>query len=378
MKKNSILIVDDEGSNIIALTHILSPEYKIYAAINGQDAIEIAEKHQPDIIVLDIVMPEVDGYKVMASLKSAATTKNIPIIFITSLTGSKDEEKGLALGAADYITKPFRDTIVKLRIRNQIKIINQTHQLIENERLIIEKEFTEKSSLAKIEFLVRMSHEMLTPMNAIMGMTQILMMSENTKQAMERLEEIDAASKRLHRLINDLLEISGSDSSALTLTYAPFSFNTMIKDIIKRIESYSLSKKQTLTYGIDPAIPMFLNGDKGRLSQVIVNILVNAIKYTYENGKVHLLVNILEEDSESVTLQIEITDDGIGIPKDKQKEIFGIFEQTSQAREKKPGGAGLGLPISKRIVEMMGGQIQVESELGAGSRFVFTCRLNKA
>ena len=123
--KNSVLIVDDESSNIMALTHILSPDYTVYAAKNGRNAIEAAEKYLPDVILLDIIMPEMDGYDVMSALKSAEKTRDIPVIFITGLGNTDDEEKGLDMGAADYISKPFSPAIVKLRIRNQVKMLNQ-------------------------------------------------------------------------------------------------------------------------------------------------------------------------------------------------------------------------------------------------------------
>ena len=128
-KKNSVLIVDDESSNIMALTHILSPEYVVYAAKNGQKAIEAAGKYLPDIILLDIVMPEMDGHAVIGALKNDEQTRDIPIVFITGLSNADDEEKGLNMGAADYISKPFSPAIVKLRVKNQIKMLNQIRMI---------------------------------------------------------------------------------------------------------------------------------------------------------------------------------------------------------------------------------------------------------
>jgi len=124
-KKNSVLIVDDENSNITKLTHILSPDYTVYAAKNGHKAIEATERYMPDVILLDIIMPEMDGYEVIKALKNAENTCNIPVIFITGLRNPDDEEKGFNLGAADYISKPFGAAIVKLRVKNQIKMLNQ-------------------------------------------------------------------------------------------------------------------------------------------------------------------------------------------------------------------------------------------------------------
>ena len=130
-KKNSVLIVDDETSNIMALTHILSQEYTIYAAKNGQDAIEAALEHTPDLILLDVLMPVMDGYEVIAALKNADKTRTIPVIFVTGLNSAQDEEKALALGAVDYISKPFSAAIVKLRVQNQIKILNYINTIEE-------------------------------------------------------------------------------------------------------------------------------------------------------------------------------------------------------------------------------------------------------
>lgn len=123
--RNSVLIVDDERANIIALTHILSPEYTVYAAKNGQDAVEVANEFLPDVILLDILMPEMDGYEVLTALKNGELTQSIPVIFVTGLGNSEDEEKGLNSGASDYISKPFSPSVVKLRVKNQLRIVNQ-------------------------------------------------------------------------------------------------------------------------------------------------------------------------------------------------------------------------------------------------------------
>jgi PleD family two-component response regulator len=199
-KKNSVLIIDDDNANIMALTNILHPEYTVYGAKNGEDGIKASEKYLPDVILLDIMMPEMDGYTVLKSLKSSEATRDIPIIFITALSYDVNEEKGLALGAADYIAKPFTAGIVKLRVQNQIKIINQM-------RLIIEKEIAEKSSRAKLEFLSKMSHDMLTPMNAIMGFTEIAKTEGISEETEECLKEIEKASNELLELLKNLLGI---------------------------------------------------------------------------------------------------------------------------------------------------------------------------
>jgi len=165
-KKNSILIVDDERTNIIALTGILESDYEIYVASDGADAIELAGNFLPDVILLDVIMPEMDGYATITALKESDKTKSIPVIFITGLNDAENEQKGLGLGAADYITKPFSSEIVKLRVLNQIKVLDQIQQLTE-------KEIDRQNSRIQMDFLSRMSHELLTPMNAIIGMMHV-------------------------------------------------------------------------------------------------------------------------------------------------------------------------------------------------------------
>ena len=209
-EKYSILIIDDEKSNIIELADILDADYDILAVRDSREALNIAERKMPDVILLDIVMPEMDGHAVIAALKNSEKTKNIPVIFITGLSETDDEKKGLSLGAADYITKPFSSEIVRLRVQNQIKMQNQM-------RLLIEKELAEKNGHDRMEFLLNMNHEMLTPMNVIMGMVQIAKMEKHSEKTTDCLNEIDAASRDLLKLINDLLSSGNSAAASLPL-----------------------------------------------------------------------------------------------------------------------------------------------------------------
>jgi signal transduction histidine kinase len=370
MKKNSVLIVDDEADNITILSLILEPEYTVYTANKGKQAIEIAEEHIPDVILLDILMPEMDGYEVITTLKNSEITKNIPVIFITGLSDDDDEKKGWLLGASDYITKPFSKTIVKLRVQHQVKIINQT-------RMIIEKELIEKVNRTKIGILLRMNNEMLTPMNAIIGVTQILKMTCESDELAENLGEIEAAAYRLLELINDLLDISDSNDKVLTLNETVFSFDEMFLDVLKRIGGNVTKKKHSLTFDIASSMPELLIGDEKRLAKVICNLLMNSVWFTPENGTIHFSANVINDDKDRITLQVEITDNGIGIPKEQQNIIFDIFEQADISTTRDHDGIGLGLPISKLIVEMMEGKLTVESEVDKGSKFTFTCKIKK-
>ena len=369
-KKNTILIVEDEEQYILALTKILRPEYTVYAVKDGRDAILNAEKIQPHVILLDIIMPEMDGFAVMEALKASDKTEHIPIIVISGLSEIGDELKGLSMGAVDYITKPFTQDIVKLRVKNQMKILNQMN-------LIIEKELAEKSSRTKIEFLTNMSHEMLTPMNAIMGMTKIAQMGINPERTVDCLNEIDSASKQLLSLINNLLDISVYNEESIILVDSVFSLNIIFRDIININNARLNNRNHIIIHNIDPSIPMLLIGDEKRLSQVISNLLDNAIKFTPEGGKINLSARMLEECKGAITLQIEVKDSGIGITKEDKENIFKLFEKADNSLTTSHKGSGLGLTISKKIIEMMGGKIHVESEPGKGSIFTFTCKLQE-
>lgn len=375
IKKNSILVADDQNSNIAALTHILGPQYTIYAAKNGLSAIKTAKENLPDLILLDILMPEMDGYEVLSVLKSLEETKDIPIIFITGLSNIEDEKKGLSLGASDYITKPFSSAVVKLRVNNQIKIINQM-------RLITEKERAEKSSRTRIDFLARISHEMLTPMNAIMGLAQVLKIQLSKAYGIpdgvkKSVDEIEMASNYLLGLIHDLLDVSGRQKGTFTLRNTAFSLDNTFKNISERVAGDLTKKQQVLTLNIDPLIPSPLVGDEDRLAQVITNLIINAIKFSPECSTICSSAYLLDENEATVTLKIEVIDNGIGISKEQQNVIFNLFEQVDESMTKAHGGIGLGLPISKRIIEMMEGNIWVESEIGKGSKFTFTCKVQK-
>ena len=366
-KNNTVLIVDDEESNIFALTHILSPLYTILVVKDGQDAIEVSQEQQPEVILLDIVMPEMDGYSVLAALKASDITKNIPVIFITGLSAPDDEEKGLALGAADYIIKPFSPAVVKLRVQNQMQLIDQTRQ-------IIAKETAEKISHARSEFLSRMSHEMRTPMNAIMGMTSIMQSGATDSKQSEMLEKIAVASEQLLKIIDNVLDLYDIEDNKLRLTDAPFDFGDMIDRALAKAGKSAEAKGQMLTNNIDPSIPDAIIGDESRLEQVIDSLLSNAVKFSPERCAVGLNAYARGVEGDALTIQIEVADNGIGMSAQEQKALFIPFEQAYGGVDRKYGGAGMSLAISQYIVGLMGGEIEVDSQQGKGSVFSFTAK----
>jgi PAS domain S-box-containing protein len=239
------------------------------------------------------------------------------------------------------------------------------------------REAAETASRSKSEFLSNMSHEMRTPMNAIIGMTSIGKMSGDAERKDYCLNKIEDASTHLLGVINDILDMSKIEAGKFDLSPEAFKFERMLRRAVNVINFRAEEKRQNFSVHIDKDIPEILIGDDQRLSQVITNLLGNAVKFTPECGSVRLCARLLGEEDGVCTLRIEVSDTGIGISALQQTRLFNSFEQADSSTSRKFGGTGLGLTISKSIVEMMGGRIWIESELGKGSVFAFTVRMRR-
>ena len=250
-----------------------------------------------------------------------------------------------------------------------LKNITQSKMLIEA---------TQAASRAKGEFLSHMSHEIRTPLNAIIGMINIGMSTDDIEKKDYCFERADSASKHLLGLINDVLDMSKIESDKFELSYSEFDFEKMLMNVANVASVRAEEKQQNFVVNFNKGVPAYIKGDELRLSQVITNLLTNAIKFTPEKGTVTLGIEKIEDIGGEVRLRIEVADTGIGISREQQERLFTSFSQADASITKKFGGTGLGLAISKRIVELMGGEIWVESELGQGAKFIFTMQVKKA
>jgi len=232
----------------------------------------------------------------------------------------------------------------------------------------------ESANQAKSSFLATMSHEIRTPLNAIIGMTAIYKTAESIERKDYTLGKIEDASKHMLRIVNDVLDMSKIEANKLELLKLEFSFGKMLQKVTSVISFKVDEKKQKLIVNVDKNIPVLLVGDDQRLVQVIMNLIGNAVKFTPEKGEIRLNAAILGKTDGICELRIEVADTGIGIAPDQHKRLFDPFEQAETGTSRKFGGTGLGLVISKRIVELMGGKIWIESELGKGARFIFTIK----
>jgi len=235
----------------------------------------------------------------------------------------------------------------------------------------------ESANLAKSHFLANMSHEIRTPMNAIIGMTNIAKATQSVERKDYALGKIGDASKHLLGIINDILDMSKIEADKLELHPIAFNFEDMLKKTINIINFPIIERHQKFTVYIDENIPRALKCDDQRLSQVITNLLSNAVKFTPENGTISLKTELLSDDGGTIVLKFEVSDTGMGMNEEQQSRLFHPFEQAESSTTRKFGGTGLGLTITKRIVEMMGGEISVVSAPGEGATFTFTIRAEK-
>jgi len=235
------------------------------------------------------------------------------------------------------------------------------------------KNAADAAAMSKSVFLSNMSHEIRTPLNAIIGMTAVG--KAGGASAEDALDKVENASQHLLGIVNDILDMSKLESGKLELANEFFNFKEMIERVVNIVGVSTQDKQQELNIFVDEKIPEVLVGDDQRLTQVVMNLMGNAVKFTPKQGKISLNANLIKKDDEACTLEINVTDSGIGISPEQQTSLFSAFFQAESNTSRKFGGTGLGLAISKNIIDLMNGNIHVVSELGKGASFVFTVEM---
>lgn len=372
-----VLVVDDIEQNVMLLEAYLSlQKYRVIKAYNGEEALKLVEQEPPDIILLDVMMPGIDGYEVCRRLKNNPKTQFIPIVMVTALQDVEDKIKGIESGADDFISKPFNKEELFTRVKSLLRIKHLYDQLEQSYRTVAEKNEQLIALDRMKDGLTHMIvHDLKNPLTAIMGYLRIVtakLLGELTDKQLESLTAAFRNSEYLLNMIANLLDISRMEDGQLKLKYETFPIREIVEQNINGLKVLADPEKKTLRMDIPEDLPD-LEADKGLLYRVITNLISNAIKHTYsEKGQITTTAAV---DQQKKIMQINVIDNGEGIPKEYQNKIFDKFMQVETKKLGKKFDTGLGLTFCKLAVEAHGGKIWVESEPEKGSTFSFTIPL---
>jgi len=387
--KRKILIIDDSLVKLEITKRALADKYDLLMASSGMEGLSVLENEKPDLILLDIEMPEMDGYEVMKKITSIKKLKNIPVIFFTSRSDEESELYGFSLGAVDYITTPFSPPRLLKRLELHMSLVQQKNELsdfnVKLKKLVDERTYDLQKALiaaqaadkAKTTFLANVSHEVRTPLNSIIGFSELAYNDDSLNRTRSYIGKTLENAGWLLDIINNILDIPNIESGKITLEKIPFDLNDLLEYCSTVAASIAEEKGLSLLSGDTAAIEKKLIGDPMRLRQVIISLLSNAVKFT-NIGTVELLASVLESNKKNVTICFEVKDSGIGISPEQIEKICEPFIQADNSIKRKAGGIGLGLTIAKSIVESMGGKLTVESEPGIGSKFGFSLTFDYA
>lgn len=367
-----ILVIDDHQSNLISIKATIEsfvPDCEIIITQSAREGFVLAQKEAPDIILLDVVMPEMDGYTMCRELKADARTKQIYVILISTFqTNSDSKVKGFGAGADAYLTRPIEQAELAAHLTAMLRIKRTEQQLQE----ALEK--ANESDRLKSVFLATMSHELRTPLNAIIGFSSLLDPNTSRKEVEQYARTIHDNGNHLLRLVEDLFDITLIESGELKLKKEEVSVRELLEDLeeIAKGEQIQLAKDK-INILIDPICRLYdhrLITDSSRFKQIMVNLIKNALKFTQE-GTIEF--GYREEKMENrQQLTFFVKDTGIGISPEIQKLIFEPFLQAEDTYTRSYNGAGIGLFISKQLATLLGGEMWLESKEGAGSTFYFT------
>ncbi|WP_129718142.1 response regulator [Pedobacter sp. SYP-B3415] len=382
MEKINVLLVDDRPENIVALEALLErPDINIISTTLPNEALRICWEKDIAIALIDVQMPEMDGFELVEILKSNPRTQEILFIFVTAISKeTKYAVKGLNAGAVDYLYKPLDPFVTSAKVDSFIQLVRvqrelrQKNALLEKARkdLTIAKEDAEQGKRTKENFLANMSHEIRTPINGIIGLVSLLQKSDLPPAEQEMLELLKVSSDSLLGVINDILDLSKIESGKFRISLSENDIKKVCEAVINLLNIRAREKEISLDFVHDAALPQTVMLDSLRLNQILMNLIGNAIKFTGSGGSVSLHTRLLDKKGNNVQVQFVVTDTGIGIARENLSRIFDTFEQADDQTTVRFGGTGLGLSIVKKLSELMGGVLHVESEIGKGSSFSFT------
>ena len=370
-----MIVDDDEFVRSILRMELERDGFDIEEAADGLDACEKCRLRVPDLIIADVVMPRMDGFALCRELRADPRYQYIPILQATGLEDLPSIEKAYESGATDFICKPLNGNILKHRVRYMLRSSRAFDELRRNHHLVLAaRDAADAANRAKSEFLANMSHELRTPLNAIIGFSTI--MTSETREPLpqkhcEYARIIRQSGDHLLHIINDILDLAKVESNTLKLR-EEFVELASILDLVKAV-AQGQAHNAGLVFEFEmKSTASRVRADPVRLKQILLNLLSNAVKFTPKQGSVRLSVG----NGPNGELEFRVSDTGIGIAEDKIALAMAPFGQIDSRLARRYEGTGLGLPLTKRLVEMHGGTFILESKLGRGT--TVTVRLPSA
>ncbi len=353
-KVDRILVVDDTPDNCLLIQAILQDEgYDVELSESGKDALAKIEQSPPDLVLLDVMMPGMDGYEVTRRIRQNAELPFMPIL-LTTAYDQPSVAQGLDLGADDFIRKPVHFDELLARVRALLRL---KHSVDERDQIARQRE----------DFVSRLTHDLRTPLVAADRMLVLLMqgaMGELSEDVLEVMATMVRSNQNLLTMVNMLLEVYRYEAGRKSLVFSPVDLSAMISEVIQELSSLAIDKGLALNFNAHPDTSFEIKGDRIELQRVVTNLIGNAIKFT-DQGSVTVYLSCIGED-DNAQVEIKIQDTGPGISPEEQSTLFESFSSGKHKR----AGSGLGLQLSRRIAEAHNGTVSVQSEVGVGSSFL--------
>lgn len=374
----SILLVDDEQRNLDALAAILEdPGYELHTVSDAEAALRVMLKHEVAVAILDVHMPQVDGFELARLIKGTKRFREVPILFLTAhLLDTKDALAGYDAGGVDYLVKPVNPRILRQKIAIFAELFRKTRALAElNQHLESRvQERTEELSAAnrqKDQFLATLAHELRNPLAPLrIGLDVLLREPDPSGTAVRTLNAMNRQLSHMVRLIDDLLDVSRISRGTLEMRWEELDLTSIAKDAVEAVQPIALRQQQRVE--LDAAPELRTTGDATRISQVITNLLNNALKHSPQGGVIRV-----EARHAGTTAVLSVRDHGVGIPADQLERVFEMFTKLERSGTVPNDGLGIGLSLSRRLAELHDGTLTGASEgEGKGATFTFTLPLN--
>ncbi|UCD56392.1 MAG: response regulator [Candidatus Hydrogenedentota bacterium] len=380
-----IPIVEDDPKNIELLKAQLHSEgYSIDSALDGEEALLRVSQNRPDLIILDIMIPKINGFEVCKRVKGNADTHTVPVIMVTALKDMESRVKGIAVGADDFLNRPVDKAELIARVKSMLRIKQLNDELASeaqtarksNEKLELQQRVLKsmstqlmQASHLKYEFIVNMSHALRTPLNVIIGFSEMLqdelVGTLNEKQT-KYVNNILEGGHELQELIANIVDVFKIDTGKVDLETTEFLLKGAIESAIGAFETAAQDKKIMVIARVSPEASQ-VYADPQKFSIILNHLLSNAVKFTPIGGKVDVSAERAED-----CIRVCVADSGLGLSPEDCKMVFTEFYKVADPAASARAGSGLGLAISKKLVQMHGGEIWAESEKGSGAKFIFT------